>query len=98
MNKLVSLFILVSLALSALAPLQAQQPTPAPPDDVVRISTNLVQIDAVVTGKDGSPIKDLTAADFEVMQDGKPQKVVFASYVNTESSEQASGPKNFDKK
>lgn len=83
MNKLISLLILVSLALSTIVPLQAQQQTP-PPDDIVRISTNLVQLDAVVTDKDGNPRRDLTAADFEVFQDGKPQKIVSVSYVNTE--------------
>ena len=97
MNKLVSSLILVSLALLAIAPLHAQQQTQQPADDVVRISTNLVQIDAVVT-KDGNPIKDLTAADFEVLQDGKPQKIVSLSYVDTEISEQPAPPKTTDKK
>ena len=55
-----SLLILVSLALSTIVPVQAQQQTPpTAADDVVRISTKLVQIDAVVTDKSGNPIKDL---------------------------------------
>ena len=83
MNKAVSFLILVSFALTTIAPLHAQQQTPSP-DDVVRISTNLVQIDAVVTDKDGTPIRDLNAADFEVLQDGKPQRIVSVSYVSTE--------------
>jgi VWFA-related protein len=98
MNKLVSLLILVSLALSTLAPLHAQQPTQPPADDIVRISTNLVQIDAVVTDKDGNPRTDLSAADFEVLQDGKPQKIVSVSYVNTEIPDQSVAPKTADKK
>ena len=83
MNRLLSLLILGSLPLSMLPPLQAQQQA-QPADDVIRISTNLIQIDAVVNDKDGNPIKDLTAGDFEVLQDGKPQKIVSVSYVNTE--------------
>lgn len=98
MNKLVSLLILVSLSLSTLAPLHAQQPVQSPADDVVRISTNLVQLDAVVTDKDGNPMKDLTAADFEVLQDGKSQKIVSLSYVNTDISEQPVALKKTDKK
>lgn len=98
MNKLVSLLILVSLTLSTLAPVYAQQPAQSPAEDVVRISTNLVQIDAVVTDKDGNPSKDLTAADFEVLQDGKPQKIVSVSYVNTEIPAQPVASKKTDKK
>ncbi len=86
MKQLLSLLILVSLALSTIVPIQAQQQTPpTAADDVVRISTKLVQIDAVVTDKSGNPIKDLGAGDFEVLQDGKPQQIVSVSYVNTEA-------------
>ena len=91
MNKVVSLLILVSLALSTTLQLNAQQPVQAPLDDVVRISTNLVQIDAVVTDKSGNPVRDLTAADFEVLQDGKPQTVVSVSFVSTEAPTVAGG-------
>ena len=83
--KLVSLLLLTSLTFAAIAPLMAQQQPAA--DDVVRISTNLVQIDALVTDKSGKPITNLTEADFEVLQDGKPQKIVSVSYVNTEPTE-----------
>ena len=86
MKHLVSLLILVSISTGTIAPVrgqQQQQQQPAP-DDVVRITTNLVQIDAVVTDKSGNPIKDLSASDFEVFQDGKPQKIVSVSYFNTE--------------
>jgi VWFA-related protein len=88
MNKLLSLLILVSLTYSLLLPVHAQKPVQPAPDDVVRISTNLVQVDALVTDKDGNPTKDLVLGDFEVLQDGKPQKVVSVSYVNTETSDQ----------
>lgn len=95
MNQLVSLLSAVSLILSAIAPLRAQQ---QPADDVVRISTNLVQIDAVVTDKEGNPVKNLNAADFEVLQDGKAQKIVSLSYVDTEISEQTVALQKRDKK
>ena len=39
-----------------------------------RTTTRLVQVDMVVTDKQGRPIPGLTAIDFTVMQDGKPQK------------------------
>src|SRR5688572_16478191 len=51
-------------------------------DDVVRITTNLVQIDAVVT-KDNKPVTDLTEDDFEILEDGKPRVITSFSYVST---------------
>jgi len=80
-------FLFSSVALHA----QKVQPTPPPTDDnVVKITTKLVQFDAVVTDKDGNQVKDLNIADFEILQDGKPQKITNFSYINTESPAQSS--------
>ncbi|MEQ1644453.1 MAG: hypothetical protein ABL959_13480, partial [Pyrinomonadaceae bacterium] len=58
-----------------------QSPTPTPDsDDVVKITTKLVQVDVVVTDKKGAQVRDLTAADFELLQDGKAQKIMGFSY------------------
>jgi len=46
----------------------------------VRITTNLVQLDAVVT-KDDKLVTDLTAADFQIIEDGKPQTITNFSYI-----------------
>ena len=46
-----------------------------------RVAVDAVRIDAVVTDKDGNIVRDLTADDFEIVQDGKKQKVTFAEYV-----------------
>ena len=69
----------------------AQTPATAPPpppqkpdddkDDVVRITTNLVQVDAVVT-KDGKPVTNLTADDFEIYEDGRKQTITSFTYVS----------------
>lgn len=55
----------------------------ARPDDrpVFRVSVSLVQLDAVVTDKQGRHVTTLGPADFEVFQDGRPQQVVGATYV-----------------
>jgi VWFA-related protein len=41
-----------------------------------------VQVDAVVTDAEGRPVPGLTEADFEVLQDDKPQKISELSYVD----------------
>jgi VWFA-related protein len=61
------------------APLQI--PSSIDEQDVVRINTNLVQVDAVVT-KDGRPVTDLKAEDFEIFQDGRRQTITNFSYVS----------------
>ncbi|MDQ3069585.1 MAG: VWA domain-containing protein [Acidobacteriota bacterium] len=51
-----------------------QQPQQPPP--VIRSGINFVRVDALVTDrKTGKPVTDLTAADFEVVEDGKAQTV-----------------------
>jgi VWFA-related protein len=76
------------------SPAPAAQPTarakPTPPvevdeEDVVRITTNLVQLDAVVLDKHGKQVTDLKPEDFQVFEDGKPQKITNFSYVATET-------------
>ena len=57
-------------------------PSPHQPDDeVVRITTNLVQVDAVVTDKAGHHVTDLQTEDFEILEDGRPQSITNLSYV-----------------
>ena len=46
-----------------------------------RVAVDVVAIDAVVTDRHGEVVRDLTAADFEVFQNGKRQKVTFAQFV-----------------
>jgi VWFA-related protein len=57
------------------ATLQAQQapsvsPSQQPP--IFRGGTNLVQVDAIVADANGQPMTELVAADFEILDDGKP--------------------------
>ena len=40
-----------------------------------RAGINFVRVDAIVTDKNGAPIGDLKAEDFEVIEEGKPQKI-----------------------
>src|SRR5262245_14601911 len=58
----------VVFTLLAAAFQQIQPPT-------FRSGTNLVQIDAIVDDRDGQPVTDLTAEDFELLDDGKPMPI-----------------------
>ncbi|MDQ2936481.1 MAG: hypothetical protein M3R67_03135, partial [Acidobacteriota bacterium] len=88
-----------------LAQVGAQQPgaltpsTPQTPNDVVRITTNLVQIDAVVTDRRGQQIVDLRPEEFEVYEDGRLQEIRNSSYINvpTESNAPPVTGKSSDK-
>jgi VWFA-related protein len=55
-------------------------------DDVVKISTTLIQIDAVVTDKKGNIVTDLTAKDFEIYENGKKQDITNFSFVTANPS------------
>ena len=64
--------LLLSLVVNSLG--QTPTPTPQPQpqqdksaeDDVVRITTNLVQVDVTVTDKKGQPVTDLRPEEFEI--------------------------------
>jgi VWFA-related protein len=92
-----SLLALV-VASTLLTPVAGQQPaaptkSPEPAkDDVVRITTNLVQIDAVVTDRRGQQVTDLGAEEFEIYEDGRPQPIKNFSYISLERESNAPPP------
>ena len=63
---------------------QGQDPQQRPP--VFRAAVNAVRVDVIVTDKDGNPVSDLTAADFEVQEDGKPQVIDLFKLVNSDGN------------
>lgn len=63
---------------------QTPPPITSPADEeVVKISTTLVQIDVSVTDKKGNPVKDLKAEDFEIYENGIKQDISNFSFVST---------------
>ncbi|HEU4509602.1 MAG TPA: VWA domain-containing protein [Pyrinomonadaceae bacterium] len=68
------------LTFSLLAQTVAQDPVKQV--DVVRVDTNLVQIDVVVTDKNGKQVTDLKPEDFEVSEDGKKRSITHFSYID----------------
>jgi VWFA-related protein len=82
-------FLIVSvLVLTGLAGARAQEkPAPTPPapqpaqppaapdqQPVFRTGINTVRVDVIVTDRQGNPVTDLKLEDFEIQEDGKPQK------------------------
>jgi VWFA-related protein len=47
----------------------------------VRITTNLVQVNAVVVDKNGKPVTDLKPEEVEIREDKHPQKITNFSYI-----------------
>ena len=61
---------------------QPAQSASEPPPVTFRAEVNYVEVDAFVTDQQGKVVTDLTANDFDVLEDGKPQKVSTFSLVN----------------
>jgi VWFA-related protein len=77
-------FRFAAVLLVASFPVFAQQATPTPADDqVVRIATDLIQIDVTVTDKNGKVVTGLATDDFEVFENGKRQTISNFSFIST---------------
>ena len=83
--------LILQLTLSGIAQQQypRKQPAPQSDQDVVRISTNLVQVDPVITDSKGKQVTDLRPEEVEILEDGKPQTITNFSYIALESTEMA---------
>ena len=74
--------ILAIVALVVPGSSSALAQTDAPPSVTFQVEVNYVDIDAIVTDEQGRFVTGLTRDDFEVFEDGKPQKVDMFSYVD----------------
>jgi len=88
----ISLFFLLSLSVSA------QQPNATPPvddeEDLIKISTSLIQVDVTVTDKKGNIVTDLKPEDFEVYENGKKQTITNFSFVAVDKPAENDRPQN----
>ena len=91
--SIIAIFFLFAFTAHA----QQKKPSPSPTpkaaidtDDVIRISTELVQTDVMVFDKDGKFVNDLKQDQFELLVDGQPQPIaLFESIVTGGRSERA---------
>ncbi len=73
---------LLLLSVTVAGASQTPSPRPTPPDDVVRISTNLIQVDVSATDRNGTPVTDLRQDEIEIYENGKKQKITNFSFVS----------------
>ncbi|MDQ3635623.1 MAG: VWA domain-containing protein [Acidobacteriota bacterium] len=75
---------------------QTPQPTATPTkeDDIVKISTNLIQIDVTVTDNKGNVVRDLKPEDFEIYENGKKQDISNFSFISANSEAAKTKEKN----
>ena len=81
MKKLLLTLAFASV-LSASGFAQVPVPSPSTDDDVVKISTALIQIDVTVTDKNGKIIRDLRPEEIEIYENGKKQEISNFSFVS----------------
>ncbi|MCC7186136.1 MAG: VWA domain-containing protein [Acidobacteria bacterium] len=73
-NPRFSVAVVIALGVSALVAVSAQQP-------VFRSETNYIEVVASVTNKAGEFVTGLTAADFEIREQGRPETIDTFSFV-----------------
>src|SRR5687767_9199065 len=73
-SLVVSSLIVAAVVVAALGPVVAQQPT-------FQTTVNFVDVDVTVADSQGNFVTGLTADDFEVFEDGKPQSIQTFSYI-----------------
>src|SRR6266496_1060183 len=84
--------LLLFVTLPGQTPQTPQKPqTENAPEDVVRISTELVQTDVVVTDKNDQVIPDLKLEDFKVYENGKRQDLKFMEFVGPQAEPRLEG-------
>ena len=62
--------------------LLAQQPAGSQAPPIFRATTDLVQVDAAVLDGQRRPLRDLTAADFTILEDGQPRPIETFTFVD----------------
>src|SRR5438132_8250133 len=98
MKRVIPLMLTVAMTLSmvmAQTPSNPQKPSQeVAPEDIVRITTSLVQTDVVVTDKNDQIVPDLKLEDFEISDNGKKQNLQFVEFISAVTPANVAGAKN----
>jgi VWFA-related protein len=96
----VALALIAALAQAGSAQEPSQQPPPAAAparqdpaqpetqQPTFRTGINFVRVDVIVSDRKGTPLPNLTAADFEVLEDGKPQAIEQFKFIKVDGNPQ----------
>ena len=87
---LIAFFVLVTLSQTKdpaptptrLPDTEVVSPTPPVDNDVVKISTALIQVDVSVTDSKGKAVSDLKPEEIEISENGKKQKITHFKFVS----------------
>jgi len=71
---------------STIAAAQQPQAVPQQPPPVFKAGVKLVRVDVTVLGRNDLPVADLQASDFDVSEDGAPQKVEQLRFVRLDGN------------
>src|ERR1043165_9909815 len=90
MRKALALLLFCLVPYTGVAQTVAPKPSTQQPDEeVVRITSALVQTDVVVTDKSDRLVPDLKLSDFEVYENGKRQDLKFMEFVGLDTGVRA---------
>ena len=79
-KKILCILLVVFFSFPSFSQDKNKKPNDEP---IIRISTELVQLDAVVTDKLGRLVSGLKKEDFEIIENGKKQQISFFEYVES---------------
>jgi VWFA-related protein len=83
---------ILAAALACAAPSRAQAPTPAGQAVRETAAATVIEIPVTVVGKDGHPVTGLTAADFELYDEGKKQTIASVDVIDLSRPAAAAAP------
>src|SRR5258708_32820123 len=86
-QSILLVIVLAALVVSAQSQEKKETKKTVDDNDVIKVTSNLVNLDVIVKDKKGKAITDLKPEDFTVFENGVPQKIEFFDSTLTNSSE-----------
>jgi VWFA-related protein len=86
MKKLLPILsVVIAFSANLLGQTSGPTPSPTPPtdNDVVKISTNLIQVDVTVVDANGKVINDIKPEEVEIYENGQKQKITNFSFISS---------------